>query len=61
MMFYLKGCQNCQKLKFRLVYLLNKRGVLGNFLLQLLAVLMPLEIKHLIVPHSKVLNSGIDP
>ena len=41
--------------------LLNKRGVFGNFLLQPLAVLMPLEIKHLIVPHLKGLNSGIEP
>ena len=39
----------------------DKRGVFGNFLLQLLSVLMSLEIKHCIVFHFKGLNSSIEP
>ena len=60
MMFYLKGHQNCQKSKLKVL----KTSPLVSYTclnLSLLEVLMPLEIKHHTVPHLKDLNSGMDP
>ena len=57
-----QGASKLQEVKdLDLCTLLNKRGVFGNFQLQLLAVLMPFQIKHHTVPHLKGLNSGIEP
>ena len=59
--FISRGVKTARSKSLDLCTLLNNRGVFGNFLLQPLAVLMPLEIKHIIVPHLKGLNSGIKP
>ena len=62
MMFYLKGHQNCQKSNLKAqknvpFYLVNYTS-LDHYLL---AVLMPIEIKHHTVSHLKGLNNGLEP
>ena len=61
MTFHLKGHQNYQKskLKFPKSLLLLSKVESPN--LQVVAALMPLEIKRHTVPHLKGLNSGLEP
>ena len=61
MTFYLKGHKNCQESKLKVPISLFLSSKVVTLILQLVAVLMPLEIKRHTVPHLIGLNSGLEP
>ena len=60
MMFYLKEHQNYQKSNSKLPKNLILLSKVESLKLKVVAVLMPLEVKHHTVPHLKALTSGIE-
>ena len=59
MTFYLKGHQNYQNSKLKIPKKLLLLSKVESLNLQVVAVLMPLEIKHHTVPHLNGLNIGL--
>ena len=61
MTFCLKGHQNCQNSNLKMLKSLLLLSKVESPNLQVVAVLIPLEIKCHTVPHLKGLNSGLEP